>query len=36
VLWLAILITVLLSFSAVRQALARLLSRRRAAGETGS
>jgi putative tricarboxylic transport membrane protein len=36
VLWVAILITVLLSFSAVRQALARLLSRRRAAGETGS
>jgi putative tricarboxylic transport membrane protein len=36
VLWAAILITVLLSFSTVRSALARLVPRRRAAGETGS
>jgi putative tricarboxylic transport membrane protein len=36
VLWVTILITVLLSFSAVRRALARLLSRERAVSETGS
>jgi hypothetical protein len=37
VLWVAILITVLLSFAAVHRAAARLLGRRRGpAGETGS
>ena len=36
VLWLMILITIVLSFSAVRRALARLLAREHAASETGS
>jgi putative tricarboxylic transport membrane protein len=35
VLWVTILITVLLSFSAVRRALTRLLSRGRTASDTG-